>query len=114
MQVPRELGSSVSALGRMTTLDPTALIEQSQIPVSSDPEGDQNLRIIDAQERRLQAMNDREAAAFAAQMRQTESEDSMMAKAARMTSDDVPASQSVESSQSSQTTSNSTEQSARD
>ena len=90
MQLPRELNMPAKPI-RMATLDPAALRDQSTTAFSSDPEGDENLRIIDAQERRLQAMNDREAAAFAAQMRQTQAEDGTMAREVR-TSVDAPVS----------------------
>ena len=90
MQPPREPGQPTPTAGRMATLDETALHEQSAPTVSTDPEGDENLRMIDAQERRLQAMNDREAAAFAAQMRQTEAADGAMAREIRTTSEAQP------------------------
>ena len=87
MQAPPEPGTHTLASGRMATLDQANLAEQAQTPVSPDPVGDENLRVIEAQERRLQAMNDRETAAFAAQMRQTEAEDGLMEREVRTTND---------------------------
>ena len=80
MQAPREPGAPDTSPERLATLDPAALRAQAAVAPASDPEGDENLKIIDAQERRLQALNAREAAAFAEQMRQTETEDRITAE----------------------------------
>ncbi len=88
IQAPRETRATVLTSGKMQTLDPAALNEQRAPAALSDPQGDENLRVIDAQERRLQAMNEREAAAFAAQMRQTQRDDAAMAREERGTQED--------------------------
>ena len=74
---------SESDVARMATLDRASLREQTVESASTDPEGDENLRLIDAQERRLRATNEREAADFAAQMRKTQTDDEQMERDAQ-------------------------------
>jgi hypothetical protein len=75
MQAPRDTATPASTPGKLATLDAAALREQTSPDLSADPEADESLRLIDAEERRLDAANAREAAAFAAQMRQIEQSD---------------------------------------
>ncbi len=88
VQPMKERGFLARGGPKLATLDP-AMMQQVSI-TGADLAGDENLRLIAAQERRLTLMNAREAETFAAQMRQDRRDDAAMERETRAPSEERP------------------------
>ena len=100
VQPAKERSVFTHSASKLATLDPAMAGQASD--VRSDQAGDENLRLIAAQERRLTLMNEREARAFADEMRQNRRDDSALERESRPSPDKPDAAKSY-------TTSNSTD-----